>query len=107
MNIETLRSRLKQVEEQRWRAGTSFWADAGVFASGLLFGDIFYMMGRIQPEVNPFAGALAGVSVVAAGAALWRLRQAIVTTRQRDNLWKEERELFLRNRPSTLPPNSI
>lgn len=99
---------MEQVTKQRERAGLGFFIDLGVTTFGSYLAVVYTLMGKTQPEVTPFAVGAFSVSIVAAGAALWRLSQAIVTTRERNNLWKERRELLLRNRPTTLPPaNSI
>lgn len=104
MDIETVRSKLEQVTKQRERAGAGFFIDLGVTSFGSYLGIVYALMGKTQLEANSFATGAFSVSIVAAGAALWRLGQAIIFTRERDNLWKEERELLIRNRPSTLPP---
>lgn len=104
MNVESIKSRLAEVTNRRERAGTNFFIDAGATAFGLYFGTLLLRIGITQPEANPVAVVVGGVSVVAAGAALYRLRQALVSTRERDYLWKKQDQMRT-NRPSSLSAN--
>lgn len=79
-----------EIRDNRRKSGAGFLIDLAEVVGGVYFGLFFVAEGVKLPEFYLLGGSSLAVSVVAAGASLWRLRQVIRYTSDWERLSREE-----------------